>query len=701
MARLEWNKQGERSFETGVDRGVFYPDLGPGIAWNGLISVTETPDGGDANSYYLDGQKYLDVVNPEDFSGSIEAISYPPEFVDYDGMSRFKGLTITGQKRRSFGLSYRTLVGNDTKSIDFAYKIHLVYEAKALPAERNRNTIGEAVELSPITWNIVATPVSLAGRRKTAHFVVDSRDNDPQVLAVLESYLYGSTFIEPQLPSIAFIADLLGGWQHIDIDGPITFHGVWPNNEKSELINLPTNPSFETTSGTVEVRRNYAWDPRATVNSTSGTNKVGWQLRWFGAGGGAGVGTSVRGATDGPLLPDGSRINTYQRKTWTVAPSNNSDTGFAHTNSPDAKDQPPDRGMVVQPGQVWTVSRWLRASALRGIGIIQRATWYTADGTYLLTKDAAPVAFAQAGEWQRLSATYTAPAGAYRMGILTYLTSGTPWQPGDSLDGTGLLVEKTSIVGSYFDHLYSPDSDLTPSSTGTPNLSPSILTGLALKNSPGENVSVIASTMWAKSGVRSVRSIPKSTENDSRIVVGGGSGGGMRLGMVAGNTYTAIATCRLSAPLTGSLFSYSRSIAAYFKVGASYTAIKSDVAPNQAGETTLRLTFTIPPTATEAFIRLYNGASIGGGNVWWDNFMLIKGAYDGPYWDGNTPPNTIFYQKQPLKTSWSDLPNDSSSIGTYYTNLPENPKTGDLYTIDGDLYLYHGDVWQNLGASLV
>lgn len=209
MARLEWNKQGERIFETGLDRGVFYPDDGPGVAWNGLTSVTETPDGGDASSYYLDGEKYLDVVSPEDFSGTIEALNTPVEFLPYDGMRKFQGLTITGQPRRKFGFSYRTMVGNDTLFTDFAYKIHLVYEAKILPTERSRKSNGESVEVTSISWNFVATPIRLSGNRKTAHYIIDTRDNSPERIELLESYLYGNDYLDPQLPSLEEVINIL------------------------------------------------------------------------------------------------------------------------------------------------------------------------------------------------------------------------------------------------------------------------------------------------------------------------------------------------------------------------------------------------------------------------------------------------------------------------------------------------------------
>ena len=201
MVRLEWNIPGVRFFKTGLDRGVFYPDDGPGVPWNGLTAVNEAPDGGDANSYYLDGEKYLDIIGPEDFAATLEALNFPIEFIPYDGMARFQGLTITGQPRRKFGLRYRT--------IGFAYKIHLVYEAKVLPSSRNRTTIGDSVELMPNSWNLVATPVGMVGRRKTTHYVIDTRDNTPERIALIEDYLYGSDELNPTLPSPEEVINIL------------------------------------------------------------------------------------------------------------------------------------------------------------------------------------------------------------------------------------------------------------------------------------------------------------------------------------------------------------------------------------------------------------------------------------------------------------------------------------------------------------
>ena len=114
MSRVEWNLPGERFFEAGVDRGVLYPKLGQGVPWNGLVSVSENTSGGDLESLYFDGIKYADIIAAEDFQATVEAYSSPPEFAAADGMKMLSpGLFVSQQPRQTFGMCYRTLIGND------------------------------------------------------------------------------------------------------------------------------------------------------------------------------------------------------------------------------------------------------------------------------------------------------------------------------------------------------------------------------------------------------------------------------------------------------------------------------------------------------------------------------------------------------------------------------------------------------------
>ena len=200
--RLNWGVIGERYFETGVDRGVLYVD-GMGVPWNGLVSVSESPTGGDAVPAYVDGVKYLNNKLSEEFEATIEAYTYPDEFAVCDGTASVSnGLFATQQKRKSFGLCYRTRVGNDVDGVDHAYKLHLVYDAKVSPASRASSTISQALAPDNFSWAITTTPRALRDHRPTAHFMIDSRETPPAVLAQIEDILYGTDDTDPRLPVV-------------------------------------------------------------------------------------------------------------------------------------------------------------------------------------------------------------------------------------------------------------------------------------------------------------------------------------------------------------------------------------------------------------------------------------------------------------------------------------------------------------------
>lgn len=201
MARLVWDAVGERFFETGVDRGVLYVGSQPGVAWNGLTSVSENPTGGDADGYYIDGIKYLNVPNPEEFEGTIEAFTYPDEFSVCEGLlTPFHGLFLTNQPRQPFGLTYRTLVGNDVQGVDKGYKIHLIYNALAEPTGRSNNTMDDNPNPQTFSWKITTLPPPVVGYRRTAHYVIDSHVTDPLALTAIENILYGTESLTSRLP---------------------------------------------------------------------------------------------------------------------------------------------------------------------------------------------------------------------------------------------------------------------------------------------------------------------------------------------------------------------------------------------------------------------------------------------------------------------------------------------------------------------
>ena len=208
MAKLVWDKTGDRLYETGVKNGVLYiPTSGvysKGVAWNGLTAVTESPSGAEATALYADDTKYLSLMSTEEFGATIEAYTYPDEFAACDGSAELADGVMIGQQKRSiFGLCYKTTIGNDTEGNDHGYKLHIIYGAQAKPSERAYATINDSPEAITFSWEITTTPVNVTGAKPTASLVIDSTKADPSKLAALEDILYGKDgepANEPRLP---------------------------------------------------------------------------------------------------------------------------------------------------------------------------------------------------------------------------------------------------------------------------------------------------------------------------------------------------------------------------------------------------------------------------------------------------------------------------------------------------------------------
>lgn len=220
--KIKWDQTGERTYETGVDHGVLYPiqeggKYTKGVPWNGLTSVSESPSGAEASPIYADNIKYLNLMSAEEFGATIGAYTYPDEFAACDGSAEIaKGVTIGQQDRKVFGLSYRTIVGNDVDSNNHGYKLHMIYGCLAAPSEKAYQTVNDSPEAIEFSWEVSTTPVNVEGFKPTATVVIDSTKVDPEELAALEEILYGKDptapegddGVEPRLPLPDEIADL-------------------------------------------------------------------------------------------------------------------------------------------------------------------------------------------------------------------------------------------------------------------------------------------------------------------------------------------------------------------------------------------------------------------------------------------------------------------------------------------------------------
>lgn len=215
MAKLVWDKTGERFYETGVKNGVLYvydtakKAYGTGVAWNGLTAVTESPSGAEATALYADDIKYLNLLSTEEFGATIEAYTYPDEFAECDGSASLSdGVFIGQQKRKTFGMAYKTTLGNDTDGNDYAYKLHIIYGALAAPSEKAYATINDSPEAITFSWEVTTTPVEVTGHKPTASITIDSTKADKTKLEALEKKLFGDVETEPTLPMPDEIATL-------------------------------------------------------------------------------------------------------------------------------------------------------------------------------------------------------------------------------------------------------------------------------------------------------------------------------------------------------------------------------------------------------------------------------------------------------------------------------------------------------------
>ena len=217
MAILTWDGIGERVYETGVDRGVLYiPNssgvYNNGVAWNGLTSVTESPSGAEPSAQYADNVKYLNLFSAEEFGATIEAFTYPDEFAPFDGLGvPSPGVTIGQQSRKSFGLSFRTRIGNDLDGDAHGYKLYMIYGCSASPSERTYSTVNDSPEAITFSWELTTVPVAVAGYTPTSIITVDSTQVSAGDLAELEQFLYGTAGTDPSLPTPAAVLAIFSG----------------------------------------------------------------------------------------------------------------------------------------------------------------------------------------------------------------------------------------------------------------------------------------------------------------------------------------------------------------------------------------------------------------------------------------------------------------------------------------------------------
>lgn len=247
MTTLTWDVVGERFYEAGTDRGVLYLD-GVGHAWNGLVSVEQSPSGGEPETYYQDGLPYVSASAAEEFKGSIEAYTYPVAFAACDGSQEIaQGLYISQQDRKPFGLTYRTLIGNDTQELEHGYKLHILYNCMVSPTTRSYSTMGDNTDASTFNWKINTRPVKFEdpafGIKYGAHLTLDSREVYPWAMAAVEAVLYGTDTTDARLPAPQELLDLFVDNALLKITD--NGDGSWTAEGPDSIISMLTSDQFQ------------------------------------------------------------------------------------------------------------------------------------------------------------------------------------------------------------------------------------------------------------------------------------------------------------------------------------------------------------------------------------------------------------------------------------------------------------------------
>jgi hypothetical protein len=282
MPALEWDLVGERFYETGIDHGVLYiPDVAgvyaTGVAWNGLTSVSETPSGAEPNAQYADNIKYLNLISVEEFGATVEAFTYPDEFAQFDGLAvPSPGVFVGQQPRKTFGLSYRTRVGNDLEGDAYGYKLHLVYGCIASPSEKAFNTINDSPEAIAFSWDISTTPVPVSGHKPTSLIVVDSSTVDSAALTTLEDALYGGGAGEAHLPLPDEVIGMFGVTANMATGATAGTPGTWTPGGSN-----PPGSVTQLQGASIAASPNTAWTTGQYVQT--GTAGVGGQAHWDGS----------------------------------------------------------------------------------------------------------------------------------------------------------------------------------------------------------------------------------------------------------------------------------------------------------------------------------------------------------------------------------------------------------------------------------
>jgi hypothetical protein len=282
MSKLAWDQVGQRLYETGISKGVLFTQkadgsYNTGVAWNGLVSVNKSPEGGEDNAIYADNMKYLSLTSAENLNGSISAYTYPEEFEACDGSSEVKpGLFVGQQTRVPFALAYITIVGNDTQGNAYGEKLHIIYNSKVAPSERSYETVNEDPSAITFSWNFTTTPVDLSdvGLNASAGIVIDKVTVGATVWNSIIDKIHGAAAQESQLPTIPELIAMAGTGVAEVASLTVTAAATTAGNATVTLNGTATNVALTTSDNTATLVATKIRATSFTGWTTGGTGAV-------------------------------------------------------------------------------------------------------------------------------------------------------------------------------------------------------------------------------------------------------------------------------------------------------------------------------------------------------------------------------------------------------------------------------------------
>lgn len=662
MARIAWDQVGTRFYEAGVDRGVL--DVNDVVVpWSGLTSVTDRPDKGTPNPYYIDGFKYSDEGLAEEFSGNVSALTYPDEFEACMGSeTEGNGLYIEQQPRAKFNLSYRTMIGSDTTDSPTHYKIHFLYGVRASPSVKGYESLSDDADPTAFSWDVTTLYSRVADRRPFSHLILDSRKTDPQRLSDLEDILYGTASTDPRFPSAQEVVFWFGpeAWVSAWTGTTDASTSTLVDGMTEELLrtNLAQNPKFVTTVNTEATpiaRRNLILNPSYEIDLAD------WSFHSEGSGAvsafrvssgypGAGIGfvhrTTVDTATDGfnlaPSLISVTEGNWIASQRWHAVATDlpaNATINLVYS----FRDSTMTNPNVVVSDAVTPI-----ADAENGL-------------IFTLVKQV-PVGYDQVLVYTQFDAD-SGDVDLFAVGKL-FWTDSSVTEEFATEDLANNMVGKPSFDGSY-----TGDENLQVRWTGTPYLSISeaYVKGLAypdanvLRSSSDNNeLGPGTGNAWALQsenpevatlGDYSIVIIPQESGNDDTYVNVTNHNTGSRY-LQAGNTYRISADIHIERAHTSDTHSRARTISIICRNSGDTGDLVKDISPAGANtdDTTTRVSVTTtinpaPTTGIGGFIRLYNGSSDPDEPVWWDRLLIEDITTETPvqteYFDGDSYPSPV------------------------------------------------------------